>query len=500
MSDYYTNSREERRRKRRRKVMIRRAIFAVVVLALLGGIVFACVKLFGGSDSPQETQAVFTETETGSGEETQQSQTGENESETAAPAQSDDVQKVLDQAAVLAASYDYDGAIDALKAVPGYETVEAVTSRITDYEAKRDACVAVNPETVPHIFFHSLIVDTKRCFDTSKWGKSSVDGYNAWMCTIDEYKAVLQQLYDNGYVYVMLSDLYTETTDSSGNVTFAPNHGIMLPEGKKAIVVSFDDLAYYAQYYGRGFADKIVIDENGLLKCQYTDAAGNVSVGDYDWLPIFDNFVREHPDASYKGAKGTIALTGYDGVFGYRTDIGFFDNPTSEEAAWLAKFPDTDINEETEQAKVIAQAIKEDGYEFASHSWGHKSMRDKGLDWLQTDTGKWLERVKPIIGETDILIYPHGNDIAGLEDYSTNNEKYAYLKSVGFHVFCNVDAGGLYWNQFRSDYVRQARINIDGYTLYTEMEKGNTVIGQLGIDPSAIFDSSRPTPVIANGV
>ena len=36
-------------------------------------------------------------------------------------------------------------------------------------------------------------------------------------------------------------------------------------------------------------------------------------------VPLIDAFVKKHPDFSYRGAKGTLALTGYNGVLGYRT-------------------------------------------------------------------------------------------------------------------------------------------------------------------------------------
>ena len=157
------------------------------------------------------------------------------------------------------------------------------------------------------------------------------------------------------------------------------------------------------------------------------------------------------------------------------------------------------LEEEIEKAKVIAQAIKEDGWEFASHSWGHRPMNEKSLDWLHADTEKWLSRVAPIVGDTDILIFPHGADIGSTADYTMDNEKYAYLTSKGFHVYCNVDASALYWNQFRDSYIRQSRIDIDGYTLYLALEKDTTVITKLGIDASSVFDRTRPTPVIANG-
>ena len=43
-------------------------------------------------------------------------------------------------------------------------------------------------------------------------------------------------------------------------------------------------------------------------------------LGKYDLVPILDRFVEEHPDFSYRGAKAILALTGYNGVLGYRTD------------------------------------------------------------------------------------------------------------------------------------------------------------------------------------
>ena len=36
-------------------------------------------------------------------------------------------------------------------------------------------------------------------------------------------------------------------------------------------------------------------------------------------MPILNKFVKEHPDFSLNGEKG-VALTGYEGVLGYRTN------------------------------------------------------------------------------------------------------------------------------------------------------------------------------------
>lgn len=56
-------------------------------------------------------------------------------------------------------------------------------------------------------------------------------------------------------------------------------------------------------------ASKLVLDENGEVKNEYVDADGNVLVGDYDLVPLLDSFIKEHPDFSYHGRKGILAMT-----------------------------------------------------------------------------------------------------------------------------------------------------------------------------------------------
>ena len=69
-------------------------------------------------------------------------------------------------------------------------------------------------------------------------------------------------------------------------------------------MLSVDDWSYYHSYDQKGYADKAVLDENGDVKCEYTDTNGNVTVGDYDVVPRLNTFLKAHPDASYKGARG----------------------------------------------------------------------------------------------------------------------------------------------------------------------------------------------------
>ena len=406
----------------------------------------------------------------------------------------------LEDARLLAAGYDYDGAIAMVKAMPDYASNSDAQEAVSEFEQAKASCVAVDVNTVPHIFYHSLLNDTDRAFNVEVLGQFAVDGMNAWMTTVEEFDAITRQLYDNGYVYVKLRDLVVETVNADGSVSFEANTQLMLPPGKKPIVLSVDDLSYYHSYGPAGFPDKLVLDENGKVKCRYTDAAGNTTVGDYDVVPRLNTFLEQHPDGAYHGARGLIAMTGYNGVFGYRTDIDYElrEHLMEDQAVWLENHPDFNRQDEIAQATAIADAIKEEGWEFASHTWGHLSVTGVSVEKLKTDNDKWVANVQNIVGPVDTIIFAHGNDIGSWEGYSAENEQYAYYNSAGYHFYCNVDGSVPYWVQIAPDYVRQGRIDLDGYMLY-QASTGQTSVLDNMFNASEVFDQRRPTPVVANG-
>lgn len=483
--------RKRRRQQRRRAMIIRCAVFAVLLVLLIGvsAIAFRAVK---GPNEESKSVSATPKTE-------QQNQESEAQTETQTESE-DSSQAIKEEAALLAAGYDYDGAIELLKTIPGYETDGEVTEAIREYEETKATCVAVDVDTVPHIFYHSLVNDPERAFDASTQGQGQADGMNAWMTTVEEFDKITQQMYENGYVFVRLRDLVVETEDENGNVTFTKNTNLMLPPDKKPVVLSVDDLSYYHSYEAASFPDKLVLDENGKVKCHYVKPDGTEEVGDFDVVPRLNSFLEEHPDGAYKGARGMIALTGYDGVFGYRTDVAYKnrENLTEDQSKWLENHPDFNWDQDVEDATRIAEAIKESGWEFASHTWGHLSVTSKTVDQLKTDNEKWVNTVQNIVGPVDTIIFAHGNDIGDWQDYSPDNEKYQYYTSAGYHFFCNVDGSTPYWVQIRDNYVRQGRINLDGFMLYKAMTGQTDVISSM-FDAASVFDSRRPTPVIANG-
>ena len=385
----------------------------------------------------------------------------------------------------LAAMYDYDGAVETLTSSAYKEDPEA-RSRIESYQATATTMVAADNSQITHVFFHILTVDTDRAFTDDKQGKD----FNQVMTTIPEFEKILQQMYDRGYVLVGLHDIAEVQKQEDGTEKMVSKK-IMLPEGKKPFVMSEDDVCYYEYMEGRGFADKMVLDENGKLKLQYTDADGNVSIGDYDIVPILDNFIDEHPDFSYRGAKAIMAFTGYNGVLGYRTDETYDASSPNFDSKNTAN-PNIEADRET--VKTLMKALVDDGYELASHSWGHINFTNRSLADLTRDTDRWERNVETLMPEPcDIILYPFGADIGDWHPYSGDNEKFQMLENAGFRYFCNVDSTQA-WTQISENFMRQGRRNLDGYRLWKDYCGEDSRLSDL-MDVKTVFDTRRPTPI-----
>ena len=399
-------------------------------------------------------------------------------------------QALIEDADLLAAMYDYDGAIALIETWPKYDEDEELLDKIDHYKTDRNRCVKVDIDEVTHIFYHSLVVDPERAFNPNDYQGR---GNNEWMTTISEFEKITQEMYDRGYVLVSIHDLYEVTTDENGNEVMKKG-SIYLPEGKKAFVLSLDDLSYYHSYDGYGFAAKLLVDENGDIINEYIDADGNVLYGLYDCVPLLEKFIEEHPDACYKGARGTIALTGYNGIFGYRTDESYtLDNPDLDKnkRAWLLDNPDFDLETERAAAQVVADALKEKGWTFASHTWGHLSVGNKTLDTLKADNERWQKNVASIVGQTNVIIFAHGQDLGNWGNYAADNEKVNYFKEQGFNVFCNVDGSKEYLTWFGNDYFRQGRRNLDGIRMWYNLQGKQDNLSDL-FDVEEIVDPLRP--------
>ena len=389
--------------------------------------------------------------------------------------------KILADAGLLAAQYDYDRAVDLLKKQDGYQDNADMQNAVKKYEEEKASCKSWPLEEVTHVFYHTLIKDTSKAFD----GDYKEADYNQVMTTIDEFNKITETMYEKGYVMVSIYDM--AKADENGNMTEGE---ILLPPGKIPFVLSQDDVCYYHYMDGDGYATKLVVDDEGKVRNEYVEDDGSISVGDYDMVPLIDRFVEKHPDFSYRGAKGIVALTGYNGILGYRTDQSYETRPDDldeNKVEWLNAHPDFSLEKEREGAKKVAQAMKDEGWLFASHTWGHQNVGQISLETLQADTQKFKDNVDPLIGGTDIIIFAFGTDLCGTEDY--HGDKFEYLKSVGYNYYCNVDSSK-YYVQIRDRYFRQGRRNLDGYRMYYNPDLLEDLF-----DAKSVFDPARPTPV-----
>ena len=488
-------ARQERRRREKRKRRNRRIVGGILVTAVAA--IGVGVGFYG-----DELQTFFKEQQvkisqlTASNKKEEKKETAEDTKkaeqtsakveETPVPEDNQETmtkeeKKIYKRAKLYSQQYNYNKAIKILKESSYYETNSRFQHAVEVYQKKKDSCVSWPIDQVTHVFYHTLIADTSKAFD----GDYKAADYDQVMTTIDEFNKITQSMYDKGYVMVNIYDL--AKVDENGNMSAGE---ILLPPGKVPFVLSQDDVCYYHYMDGDGFATKLVVDEDGKIRNEYVNDDGSVSVGDYDMVPLIDRFVEEHPDFSYRGAKGIVALTGYNGILGYRTDISYETRPDDldqNKVDWLNSHPDFNLDTEREEAKKVAQAMKEDGWVFASHTWGHLNVSQISLERLQADTQKFKENVDPLIGGTDIIIFAFGADLTGVEDYS--GDKFEYLKNQGYNYYCNVDSSK-YYVQLRDRYFRMGRRNLDGYRMYYNPDLLTDLF-----DASAVFDPARPVPV-----
>lgn len=451
----------DRRRRARREKKKKMIISTILSLGLLTGAIAGIVILMKDSSLMSEKAQAQAQKKVEEGKEKESKEEKKRKS-------------LLKEADRLAVMYDYAGAIEVLNSYEQSESDAAFMQAKQTYEASQAACVPADITQIPHIFFHSLIADNSKVFD----GDSEETGYNQYMTTIDEFNRIIQEMYNNGFVLVSMHDMAVMGEDGTMS-----KGQIMLPEGKKPFVLSVDDVNYYNYMLDDGFASRIVIGKDGKPTTERDLENGESEVGDFDVVPLLDKFIEEHPDFSYHGAKGLLGITGYEGALGYRTC------PTDDKNGY--------DESQIETAKEVAQCLKDDGWEFASHTWGHIRMGTVSVEKVKEDADKWENQVKPILGDVDILIYPYGEDINSFRKYTMENEKFAYLKAKGFYYYCNVDSSNPAWVQLGTDYLRMGRRNLDGYRMYHDyIDDSVDKLSDL-FDVKNVYDADVRPPVPA---
>lgn len=333
----------------------------------------------------------------------------------------------------------------------------ALPLTLTNYSPSPSLNISANKVnyegTVEHVFTHCLLAYPTLALSNENPMKNS---YDADCITPKEFENMLNELYKNNYALIDINKTFEEKDEK------IVKSKLKVPEGKKPLILSFDDVVYDSKKAKSGMVDKIVIDENGNLASQTeitwsTTPTVEISQTN-EFVPILENFVKKHPDFSIDGAKGTICLTGFDGILGYRTS----DRNT------------TNRFQEINSAKRVVEKLKENGWNFACHSFGHYHMKKISSDMFKEEIQNWQEQVEPLIGKTKVYVYPYGEwELLG--DDGTISEKHQMLLDAGFELFCGVGVSPFFstlpFTKSNFKTLFMDRVPVDGFTLRNRKEE-----------------------------
>lgn len=397
--------------------------------------------------------------------------------------QAAEASSLLAQAATLAAQFDYENAISVLDSFSGdYSQFPQMLEQRQTYQTQQDQLVLWDDnEAIPNLSFQLLIADPVRAFNDEDYASA----YKRNFITIAEFSRVLEQLYENDYILISTDDLVAYGSSDDGAAAYFTEKPLYLPAGKKPIIITQTNVNYnlymvdsdgdmIADKDGDGFASKLIIDANGNLANEIVHSDGTIETGAYDLVPILEAFIATHPDFSYKGARAVLALTGYNGLFGYRTH-----------AEAQAQLDTVTYEQQVKDAKAVAYALQEAGYKLACYSYENKDYSAMNSAQIEADMSGWTAEVMPILGQIDTFVFARETDIADKIDVY-ESASYRVLQNIGFSYYMGYCEDGKPWISVNDNYIRQGRIVVSAQNLTNHADWFSGIL-----DPAAVLVETR---------
>ncbi len=305
---------------------------------------------------------------------------------------------------------------------------------------------------IPVLCVRNLICDTDTAFKRPQSGSD-----NDYYITVNEFSAILEELYANDYILV---DPLTYA--GMENETYMVERPLTIPVGKKPVIIMIDNLTYGLATVGDGVCNKLTLNDKGEILSEYTTGDGEVRSGrEYEAIGILDAFVSRHPDFSFDGVKGTIAVSGFESVFGYvvsRNQADYRQKASESMGLDPVSYTDDEISSNCKTVSNIAAALKDNGWQFASNTYAFfNSAKNEKIDSIKKDTKLWLDEIGVLLGEVHMISYPNGNYIPG------SDERAEYLKSKGFRVYFGT--GTEPYTTYGYNYLYYDRIMVSSWTL-----------------------------------
>lgn len=299
-------------------------------------------------------------------------------------------------------SYDADLIIESI--------IEYLPDRaaLTEAQAANDkllpASVVNWSNPIDAISIKPLIADPDRAFDNDRYSEMA----NKELLTAAEFRLLLEVLYQNDYVLVHANEI----VDEDGKL-----QSLIVPADKKPLLLFLDEFYFTPERIESGVCARLDLNAKQEVVGVVQDRMGGEELSDNATaINVLENFLQEHQDFSFNGAKGVIVLSGVDGLLGYpllpeqsarqlqqAQNIGleFQQNPLDN----------LDANRE-KLAKIFA-ALRERQWLFASQSYGRLSIPDYSLAAISADTERMHELTVELCGPLEIFSFTGGNHAEG---------------------------------------------------------------------------------------
>lgn len=345
--------------------------------------------------------------------------------------------------------------------------------------AFKAVCGEFNPEPivtwwdpVEHLALKPLIADANRAFDGDPYQAAADQS----LLLVNEFAQILEQLYEAGYVLVDSRSFVSE----DGKL-----HGIPCPKGKKPLVIVLEDFYCSLPRAESGMAWRLDLNERGQVEGVLLHRDGSEeSDRSYSAIGILEDFIEGHPDFSFNGATGVIALVGQYGIFGYPVaDVQ--DLALRKDAAGMEpdvpELSPTDFSANRKKVEAIVTALASRNWRIASGTYSRLSLPFVSMDEISRDLAMTAMWVEPYTGEITALYCPFGDHIEGNPQKTRLYTEAGYTLQSGYGTWA-------YW-QGGDGYVYVSRTQLSG----TALRQPSTVNLNRFFDPDKVLDkASRP--------
>ncbi len=300
-------------------------------------------------------------------------------------------------------------------------------------------------DPVEHIAIKPIIADPMRAFDGDKYQAAA----DRDLLLADEFERILQKLYENQYVLVDSDSFVSQ----EGKLM-----GIACPRGKKPLVLVLEDFYGSFPRAESGVAFGLDLNDEGETVGFLLEEDGRKRMDRrYTAIGILEEFIEKHPDFSFNGATGTIALVGQYGLLGHPVadvqELALLREAKEAELAvpdnWQGDYA---VNRET--VKKLLEALEAKNWHLASGTYGRLSLPYVKTADIARDLAMMEMWVLPYTGPLKELYCPFGDHVEQQKAKAKLFSDAGYLLQSGYGAWA-------YWHNSEG-YVYVSRTFVSG--------------------------------------